>query len=181
MRIHDIGHMVVHLGVDGLAPSGYTGLDSGADGIPAGGLQVVVQIVQAVLDGGQGGEYGAAVDACQQGALGDGVTLLHMELFHLHGGGHRQIYHVFTHQGAGAGDGGLDGAGGDSGGLDVAAALGGDGALDLAADIKRPRKQRDQYHGDNGNYPLHDALPLLGFGWFGHRETSKIQNKLHLL
>ena len=52
VRIHDIGHIVVHLGVDGLDPSGHTGLDGGADGIPAGGLQVVVQIVHAVLDGG---------------------------------------------------------------------------------------------------------------------------------
>ena len=174
--IHNVCHAVARFRIDGLDPSGNTGLDGGGNLVLAGLLELAVQVIQGVLNGGQAGQHGAGVGGGQKGARFNGVALLHTELFHLHGGGDGQVLHIVTGQAAAAGDGGLDGACGDGDGLDIAAALGRHGPLHPLPDIQCTGQSRYQDHGNNGDDPLNGFLPFLGFCWFGHREF--LQNQL---
>ena len=174
--IHNVCHAVARFRIDGLDPAGNTGLDGGGNLVLAGLLELAVQVIQGVLNGGQAGQHGAGVGGGQKGARFNGVALLHIELFHLHGGGDGQVLHIVTGQAAAAGDGGLDGACGDGDGLDIAAALGRHGPLHPLPDIQCTGQSRYQDHGNNGDDPLNGFLPFLGFCWFGHREF--LQNQL---
>ena len=166
--VHHGGNIVLFLGVNPFDPAGYTGADGGADGILAGGDQLLIQRIQLRLHIGHNGEHGAGVDGGQHGALLHPVALLCVHGIDGDSGGELYIQNVFTGERAGAGDGGADGAGGDLGSLHLGVAAAAVFRADSLSCEQNRGQKNHQHNGCDSNDFLKGFLAPQGFvGSFG--------------